>query len=60
MRALLWWIGWGILTVGAIGNLIAAYMEYRSREPVYLTLMKIFSLCFGVGGVLIGLSRGLG
>ena len=56
----LWWIGWTILTVGAIGNCAAAYMEYRSKEPIYLTLMKIFSLCFGIGGVLIGLSAKLG
>jgi len=55
MQPMIFYFGWLLIAVSAVGNLTAAYMEWKSREPVYLTLMKIFSLLLGIGGVLVGL-----
>lgn len=42
--------------IGAVGIVVAIVMEIVTAEPVYFTIMKATALCFGVGGILIGIS----
>ncbi len=45
-----------IISLGAVGTLLAVIMEINTGEPVYWLLMKIAAGFFGVGGGLIGLA----
>jgi len=47
--------GIGSLSVGAVAGVIAIVMELITQEPVYLIMMKVAALFFGVGGGLLGL-----
>ena len=42
--------------MGTVGIVIAIVMELQTHEPVYLLLMKVAALLFGIGGPIIGLA----
>ncbi|MBA7689056.1 hypothetical protein ES703_97550 [subsurface metagenome] len=44
-----------LLGIGSIGIISAVIMEVKTREPVYMLMMKIFPWFFGVGAVLLGI-----
>jgi len=50
-------IGWSLITIGALGTTGAVIMEYLAHEPIYLLIMKVTALCFGVGGALVGMAN---
>ncbi|GAI69511.1 unnamed protein product [marine sediment metagenome] len=45
-----------ILSLGAVGTLLAVILEIQTGEPVYWLLMKITAGLFGVGGPVIGIA----
>ena len=45
-----------IITVGAVGTLLAVIMEINTGEPAWMLVMKITAGFFGVGGGLLGLA----
>ena len=45
-----------IITLGAVGTLLAVIMEINTGEPVYWLVMKITAGLFGVGGPVIGIA----
>lgn len=47
----------GLITmiIGVGGILVSVIMEIKTKEPVFLILMKVFPTVFGVGAVLYGL-----
>lgn len=47
--------GIAFVAVAAVGIIIAIVMEIVTQEPVYLTVMKVAALLFGIGGPLIGI-----
>ncbi|RLJ03342.1 MAG: hypothetical protein DRP11_00935 [Candidatus Aenigmatarchaeota archaeon] len=55
MQPMIFYFGWLLIAISGVGSLTSAYMEWKKREPIYMVLMKIFSLLLGVGGVLVGL-----
>jgi len=50
------YLGIVIMSVGAVGTLLAVIMEINTGEPVYWLLMKITAGLFGIGGPIIGIS----
>ncbi|MBA7690544.1 hypothetical protein ES703_99073 [subsurface metagenome] len=50
------YLGIVIMSVGAVGTLLAVIMEINTGEPVYWLLMKVTAGLFGVGGPLIGIA----
>lgn len=48
--------GIALSAIGAVGIIIAIVMEIVTGEPIYLIMMKATTGCFGVGGLLIGIS----
>ena len=48
--------GIALSAIGAVGITIAIVMEIVTGDPIYLILMKATAGCFGVGGLLIGIS----
>jgi len=48
--------GIALSAIGAVGIIVAIVMEVVTAEPIYFILMKATALCFGVGGILIGIS----
>lgn len=48
--------GIAIISVGAVGTLLAVIMEINTGEPVWMLVMKITAGLFGVGGGLLGLA----
>jgi len=50
------YLGIAIISLGAVGTLLAVVMEVNTGEPVYYLLMKITAGLFGVGGGLLGLA----
>lgn len=55
MQATIFYLGWLLIAIAGVGNIMAVYLELKSNEPVYLALMKVFSLLLAVGGVLVGI-----
>ena len=45
-----------IMTLGAVGTLLAVVLEIQTGEPAYYLIMKITAGLFGVGGPLIGIA----
>ncbi|GAI59199.1 unnamed protein product [marine sediment metagenome] len=48
--------GIAVITIGAVGTILAVVMELTTGEPVWMLVMKITAGCFGVGGGLLGLA----
>ena len=48
--------GIALSAIGAVGIIIAIVFEVITAEPIYLIMMKATAGCFGVGGLLIGIS----
>ncbi|HUV55793.1 MAG TPA: hypothetical protein VMV84_01040 [Dehalococcoidales bacterium] len=48
--------GIAIITMGAVGTILAVVMELTTGEPVWMLVMKITAGLFGVGGGLLGLA----
>lgn len=48
--------GIGLLAAGTVGIIIAVVLEILTNEPVYLIMMKVAALLFGVGGGLMGIA----
>ena len=42
-----------LLSISSIGIISSVIMEIKTREPVYMMMMKIFPWFFGVGAVLL-------
>jgi len=53
---MLFQVGLTLIGLGGMGNCMAAYLEYKAGEPIYMTLMKIFSAMVGIGGGLCALA----
>ena len=53
MSRLVYW-GIGLISVGAMGLIVAIALEIATNEPAYALLMKAASVVFGVGGPLSG------
>jgi len=53
MSRLVYW-GIGLISVGAMGLIVAIALEIATNEPAYALLMKAASVVFGVGGPLLG------
>ena len=49
-----------LLGIGAIGICAAVLLEIKYHEPIYLLMMKIMPLFFGIGGVLLGIALARG
>ena len=45
-----------IMSLGAVGTLLAVILEIGTGEPVYWLLMKITAGLFGIGGPLVGIA----
>lgn len=45
-----------IMSLGAVGTLLAVILEIGTGEPVYWLLMKVAAGMFGVGGPLVGIA----
>ncbi len=50
------YLGIVILSLGAVGTLLAVIMELNTGEPAWMLVMKITAGLFGVGGGLLGLA----
>ncbi|GAI81026.1 unnamed protein product [marine sediment metagenome] len=48
--------GIAILTLGAVGTVIAVVMELATNEPAWMLVMKATAGLFGVGGGMLGLA----
>ena len=48
--------GIAIITLGAVGTVIAVVMELTTGEPAWMLVMKATAGLFGVGGGLLGLA----
>ena len=48
------YLGIVIMSLGAVGTLLAVILEINTGEPVYWLLMKITAGLFGIGGPLVG------
>ena len=48
-------LGWAIVVIATTFLAIAVIMEYKAHEPRWALLMKISSVGFGIGGILVGL-----
>lgn len=49
--------GIAIISLGAVGTIIAIVMELATGEPVWMLVIKLTAGCFGVGGGLLGLAE---
>ena len=45
-----------VMTLGAVGVLLAVVFEINTGEPIYLIMMKVAAGLFGVGGPLVGIA----
>ena len=45
-----------MLSMGAVGTIIAIVMELATNEPVWMLMMKATAGFFGVGGGMLGLA----
>jgi hypothetical protein len=43
-----------IMTLGAVGTLLAIILEIGTGEPAYYLMMKVTAGLFGIGGPLVG------
>ena len=50
------YLGIVIMSLGAVGTLLAVILEIGTGEPVYYLMMKITAGLFGIGGPLIGVA----
>jgi len=48
--------GISIMSLGAMGTLLAVILEINTGEPVYMLIMKVTAGMFGIGGPLIGIA----
>jgi len=48
-------LGWAIVVIATTFLAIAVIMEYKAHEPKWALLIKISSVGFGIGGILVGL-----
>jgi len=53
---MLFQIGIVLIGIGGIGNCVAAWLEHKTGEPIYMSMMKVFSALVGVGGGLCALA----
>jgi len=56
MQAMLFFTGLVIAAIGATTGAISVGAELTSHEPIYKVIMKASSICFGIGGLIMGLS----
>ncbi len=45
-----------IMSLGAVGTLLAVILEIGTGEPIYYLVMKITAALFGVGGPIVGVA----
>ncbi len=50
------YLGIVLMTLGAVGTLLAVILEIQTGAPVYMLVMKVTAGLFGVGGPLIGIA----
>ncbi len=50
------YLGIVIISIGAVGTLLAVILEIQTGEPVYYLVMKVTAGLFGIGGPLIGIA----
>ncbi len=43
-----------IMSLGAVGTLLAVILEIQTGAPVYMLMMKVTAGLFGIGGPLFG------
>ena len=55
MTSIISLLGWAIVVIATTFLAIAVMMEYQAHEPKWALLMKISSVGFGIGGILVGL-----
>jgi len=56
MQPVLFFIGLIITAIGAISGAVSVGAELATHESKYAVIMKASTICFGVGGGIIGLS----
>ena len=50
------YLGIVIMSLGAVGTLLAVILEIGTGEPIYYLVMKVTAGLFGIGGPLIGIA----
>ena len=50
------YLGIVIMSLGAVGTLLAVIFEINTGEPIYLIIMKVTAGLFGVGGPITGIA----
>jgi len=57
MREKFWVTGWILVTLAVVAGLTSVIMEAYAHEEIWMITMKLSSLAFGAGGIMVGLSR---
>ncbi len=45
-----------IMALGTFGGIASVVLEIKTHEPIYHVVMKVSAICFGIGGVLLGVT----